>query len=74
MSLIGGLANLLLAAPVSAVVVVALILAAAWATFTVCRGKAMLLPQDSADRRELAMRRIVSRHERWKARRRSRER
>ncbi|MBM9507993.1 hypothetical protein [Actinacidiphila acididurans] len=50
--------DILLAVPTPVLTSIGLVLASACAGFILCHGLALLLPQDSADRRELALRKI----------------
>ncbi|MER7773236.1 hypothetical protein [Kitasatospora sp. NPDC096140] len=68
MTLSGSPMELLHSVPVPVVAVVVLVQAIGWGSFLLCRGRALLLPQDSADRREVAIRRLELDHERWKTR------
>lgn len=69
MALTSSLLRLLSQLPASAASAAVLLLALAAGGYLLCRGRALLLPQRSVDRRALAIRRSELRHERWKSRR-----
>lgn len=63
MNLPGAVADALLAVPPPVLAAAVLLAVLAWSWYVVCRGRALLLPQDSADRRELALRKAELRHD-----------
>ena len=65
----GALVELLPAVPQPVLVVTVVLFAVVWGLLALYRGRALLLPQDSADRRELALRQLELSHERRMARR-----
>lgn len=69
MSLAGSVAGLLSQLPTPVAIAAVIPLGLASGGYLLCRGRALLLPQSSTDRRELAIRRSELRHERWKSRR-----